>query len=60
MSHTGQLFFPEDVTDQVCEVGALCTALNIRRTLQSQDGIFNSPACGASMMHLTRSSKWQR
>lgn len=42
VSHTGQLFFPEDITEQVAKLEPYANRLRVHRTLQSEDGIFHS------------------
>jgi len=54
VSHTGQLFLPEDTTDAVARLQPYAGRLNVPRTLQSQDGIFNSQHGAASMVNLAR------
>jgi protocatechuate 3,4-dioxygenase beta subunit len=54
VSHTGQLFFPEDITDQVAQLQPYVKRIDVHRTLQSEDGIFNSQHGGASMVNLAR------
>jgi protocatechuate 3,4-dioxygenase beta subunit len=54
VSHTGQLFFSEDVTEQVAKLEPYVKRINVRRTLQSEDGIFNSQRGNASLVNLTR------
>jgi protocatechuate 3,4-dioxygenase beta subunit len=54
VSHTGQLFFPEDVTDEVAKLQPYAKRLNIHRTLQTEDGIFNGQHGASCMVNLTR------
>ena len=54
VSHTGQLFFPEDVTEQVARTEPYAQRLGVHRTLQSEDGIFRSQHGGASIVNLAR------
>jgi hypothetical protein len=54
VSHIGQLFFPEDVTEQVAKLAPYATRLNVHRTLQSEDHIFQTQHGSASMVSLTR------
>src|SRR5260370_11533705 len=53
VSHTGQLFFPEDVTDQVAKLEPYAKRLSIHRTLQGEDGIFNAQHGSTSIVNLT-------
>jgi protocatechuate 3,4-dioxygenase beta subunit len=52
--HTGQLFFPEDVTADVAGLEPYATRLSVHRTLQSEDGVFRRQHGSASMLALTR------
>src|ERR1017187_10175739 len=54
VSHIGQLFFPEDVTEQVAKLAPYATRLNVHRTLQSEDHIFQTQHGSASTVSLTR------
>jgi len=57
VSHTGQLFFPEDVTEQVSRLAPYAKRLSVHRTLQSEDNIFKTQQGSASMVSLTRLEK---
>jgi protocatechuate 3,4-dioxygenase beta subunit len=52
--HTGQLFFPEEITAEVARLTPYQQRLNIERTTQSQDHVYTSQHGGASMLTLTR------
>ena len=54
VSHTGQLFFPEDVTEQVAKFAPYANRLGVHRTTQTEDHIFQTQHGGASMVTLTR------
>src|ERR1700728_2246098 len=54
VSHTGQLFFPEDVTEQVAKLAPYAKRLSVHRTTQGEDHIFQSQHGSASMAILTR------
>jgi len=54
VSHTGQLFFPEDVTEQVATLAPYAKRLNVHRTTQSEDHIFQTQHGSASMVNLAR------
>jgi protocatechuate 3,4-dioxygenase beta subunit len=54
VSHTGQLFFPEDVTEQIAGLEPYARRTNVHRTLQSEDGIFRSQHGSASIVSLSR------
>jgi len=57
VSHTGQLFFPEDVTEQVAKLAPYAKRLSVHRTTQGEDHIFQSQHGSASMVSLTRLEK---
>jgi protocatechuate 3,4-dioxygenase beta subunit len=57
VSHTGQLFFPEEVTEQVAKLAPYAKRLDVHRTLQSEDHIFETQHGSASMVSLTRLEK---
>jgi protocatechuate 3,4-dioxygenase beta subunit len=57
VSHTGQLFFPEDVTDEVAKLEPYARRLSVHRTLQGEDGVFNGQHGGASVVSLERLSR---
>jgi protocatechuate 3,4-dioxygenase beta subunit len=57
VSHTGQLFFPEDVTEQVSKLAPYAKRLSVHRTTQGEDHIFQSQHGSASMVSLTRLEK---
>ncbi len=54
VSHTGQLFFPEEITEQVAKMSPYVKRANVHRTTQAEDGIFNSQHGAASMVKLER------
>jgi protocatechuate 3,4-dioxygenase beta subunit len=55
--HTGQLFFPEDITADIAKLQPYARRLSIHRTLQTEDGVFNGQHGSASMLTLTRLAK---
>ena len=55
--HTGQLFFPEEITADVAKIEPYATRLKVHRTLQSEDGVFNGQHGAASMLNLARLEK---
>jgi hypothetical protein len=57
VSHTGQLFFPEDVTADIAKLEPYATRLHIPRTLQSEDGIFTDEHGSGSLLELARLDK---
>jgi protocatechuate 3,4-dioxygenase beta subunit len=56
VSHTGQLFFPEDITAEVAHLQPYARRLDVHRTLQTEDGIFNGQHGSSSMVNLSRLS----
>jgi protocatechuate 3,4-dioxygenase beta subunit len=54
VSHTGQLFFPEDVTTQVAKLEPYVKRAQVRRTTQDEDHIFQSQHGSSSMLRLER------
>lgn len=54
VSHTGQLFFPEDVTAEIAKLDPYVKHSSVHRTLHSEDGIFQSQGGSKSMVKLER------
>lgn len=54
VAHTGQLFFPEEVTADVARLAPYAARFQVHRTLQSEDGIFSRQHGAASMVGLDR------
>lgn len=52
VSHTGQLFFPEDVTADIARIDPYAKRLNVERTLQSKDHVFTDQHGSASLLKL--------
>lgn len=48
VSHTGQLFFPEEFTEQIASIEPYSKRLEIHRTLNQEDGIFRGQHGGDS------------
>ena len=57
VSHTGQLFFPEDVTADIAKLEPYAKRLNVHRTTQTADHIFQSQHGSESMVQLARLKK---
>jgi protocatechuate 3,4-dioxygenase beta subunit len=57
VSHTGQLFLPEDVTEQIAKMDPYLSHSNVHRTLHSEDNIFRQQGGAQTMMHLERLQK---
>ena len=55
--HTGQLFFPEEITADIAKLEPYATRLHVHRTTQSEDGVFNGQRGSASMLDLARLSR---
>jgi protocatechuate 3,4-dioxygenase beta subunit len=54
VSHAGQLFFPEDVTADIARLEPYAKRLNVHRTTQTEDDIFQTQHGAESMVILTR------
>ncbi|HLY20530.1 MAG TPA: intradiol ring-cleavage dioxygenase [Bryobacteraceae bacterium] len=54
VSHTGQVFLPEEFTEQVAKIEPYAKRLNVHRTLQREDGIFNGQHGADSLVDLHR------
>lgn len=54
VAHTGQLFFPEDLTERVAKIQPYAQRLAVHRTTQTDDGIFKSQHGAAAMLDLER------
>jgi protocatechuate 3,4-dioxygenase beta subunit len=57
LCHTGQLFFPEEITADVARLEPYANRLRVHRTLQSEDGVFQGQHGGGSMLDLVRLEK---
>jgi protocatechuate 3,4-dioxygenase beta subunit len=57
VSHTGQLFFPEDLTEQVAKMDPYAKHSNVHRTLNNEDHIFLDQGGGRSMVKIERLQK---
>jgi protocatechuate 3,4-dioxygenase beta subunit len=54
VSHTGQLFFPEDITQDIAKLEPYAKRLGVYRTTQAEDGVFNGQHGAACMLGITR------
>ena len=54
VSHTGQLFFPEDITEQIAKMEPYANHSNVHRTLHREDNIFLRQGGSQSMVKLER------
>jgi hypothetical protein len=52
--HTGQLFFPEEITERVARLEPYVKHQEVHRTTQDEDGIFESQHGAAGMLSLSR------
>jgi protocatechuate 3,4-dioxygenase beta subunit len=57
VSHTGQLFFPEDITEEVARLEPYAKRLGVHRTTQEEDGIFRGQHGSTKMLTLERIQK---
>ena len=57
VSHTGQVFLPEDITEQIAKLDPYTTHSNVHRTLHSEDNVFRNQGGSKSMMSLERLQK---
>jgi protocatechuate 3,4-dioxygenase beta subunit len=57
VSHTGQLFLPEDITEQIAKMDPYVKHSNVHRTLHSEDNIFRRQGGAQSMLDLERQQK---
>jgi protocatechuate 3,4-dioxygenase beta subunit len=54
VSHTGQLFFPEDITAEIARLEPYARRLNVERTIQDEDHVFTKQHGRASILQLAR------
>jgi protocatechuate 3,4-dioxygenase beta subunit len=57
VSHTGQLFLPEDITEQIAKMDPYVKHSNVHRTLHGEDHIFSQQGGSQSMLTLERLQK---
>jgi protocatechuate 3,4-dioxygenase beta subunit len=57
IAHTGQLFFPEDITERVARMEPYAKRLKIHRTTQTEDGIFQAQHGAGVMLSMERIGK---
>lgn len=57
VSHTGQLFFPEDVTERIAKLAPYVTHSQVHRTLHSEDNVFRAQGGSQAMMTLMPKAK---
>jgi protocatechuate 3,4-dioxygenase beta subunit len=54
VAHTGQLFFPEDLTERIARIEPYAKRQGVYRTTQAEDGIFNSQHGAEGMLKMER------
>jgi len=57
VSHTGQIYFPEDITERIAKLEPYAKRLAIHRTTQQEDTIFRTQHGAATMASITRLEK---
>ena len=57
VAHTGQLFFPEELTADIAKLEPYAKRLAVHRTTQDEDQIFRSQHGAASMLQIDRVRK---
>lgn len=57
VAHTGQLFFPEDITERVTRTEPYARRLSIHRTTQTEDNIFTSQHGDECMLGMEKLGK---
>jgi protocatechuate 3,4-dioxygenase beta subunit len=57
VAHTGQLFFPEDITADVAKLAPYASHTSVHRTLHSEDHVFRNQGGAQAMLQLARQQK---
>jgi protocatechuate 3,4-dioxygenase beta subunit len=57
VAHTGQLFFPEDLTERIARIEPYAKRQGVYRTTQAEDGIFNSQHGAEGMLKMEKLGK---
>jgi len=57
VSHTGQVFLPEELTEQIAKLNPYSSHSGVHRTLQSEDQIFRSQSGAQSIMRVEKMAK---
>jgi protocatechuate 3,4-dioxygenase beta subunit len=57
VAHTGQLFFPEDISERIARTEPYAKRLAVHRTTQREDGIFKSQHGAEGMLKMERLGK---
>lgn len=54
VAHTGQLFFPEEITERIAKLQPYAKHQDVHRTTQEEDGVFESEHGPSGMLTLNR------
>jgi protocatechuate 3,4-dioxygenase beta subunit len=54
VAHTGQFFFPEDLTERVAKLEPYAKRLNVHRTTQAEDHVFTEQHGSTQMLAIDR------
>jgi protocatechuate 3,4-dioxygenase beta subunit len=57
VAHTGQMFFPEDLTERIAKREPYATRLGVHRTTQSEDNVFRNQHGAEQMSSIERLGK---
>jgi protocatechuate 3,4-dioxygenase beta subunit len=57
VAHTGQFFFPEDLTERIARLAPYATRSEVRRTTQAEDGPFNEQHGAECLLKIERLGK---
>jgi protocatechuate 3,4-dioxygenase beta subunit len=57
VAHTGQLFFPEDLTERIARMEPYAKRLAVHRTTQAEDHVFNEQHGAETMLTIERLGK---
>jgi protocatechuate 3,4-dioxygenase beta subunit len=57
VAHTGQFFFPEDLTERISRLPPYAKRLDVERTTQTEDHVFNDQHGSACMLNIERLGK---
>jgi protocatechuate 3,4-dioxygenase beta subunit len=57
VAHTGQFFFPEDLTERIAKLEPYAKRLNVHRTTQEEDHVFSEQHGSEQMVSISRLGK---
>lgn len=57
VAHTGQFFFPEDLTERIARIAPYATRSEVHRTTQGEDGVFSSQHGAECLLKMERLGK---